>query len=146
TATRAQRPQSRFAAFAASYEGRLAISAVLAIVIYLALVLRVPETAPWWAVQSPLIVVVIVGGAPLVWEVLAALARREAGVDLLAAVAIITVVIMGEWLVGAIIVLMLSGGEALEEAATARASAVLDALSERSPARAHRLRGETPSA
>src|SRR5690625_7691112 len=49
---------------------------------------------------------------------------------------------MGEWLVGAIIVLMLSGGEALEEAATSRASAVLDALSERSPALAHRLRGQ----
>ena len=133
--------KSRLAAFASSYDGRLALATLAAIAIHLILALTVPESAPWWVAQGPLILVVIVGGAPLVWEVLAALARREAGVDLLAAVAIITSIAMGEWLVGAIIVLMLSGGEALEDAATARASAVLDALSERSPALAHRLRG-----
>src|SRR5690625_111883 len=134
--------KSRLAAFASSYDGRLALATLGAIAIHLILALTVPASAPWWVAQSPLILVVIAGGAPLVWEVLAVLARREAGVDLLAAVAIISSVAMGEWLVGAIIVLMLSGGEALEEAATARASAVLDALSARSPARAHRLRAE----
>src|SRR5690625_4992427 len=133
--------KSRLSCFVSSYEGRLALATVIAIVIHLILVLAVPDAAPWWVAQAPLFLVVIVGGAPLVWEVLAALARREAGVDLLAAVAIVTSIVMGEWLVGVIIVLMLSGGEALEEAATARASAVLDALSERSPALAHRLRG-----
>src|SRR5690625_2510190 len=137
----APQAKSRFAAFASSYDGRLALATLAAIAIHLILALTVPASAPWWVAQSPLILVVIAGGAPLVWEVLAALARREAGVDLLAAVAIFTAVVMGEWLVGAIIVLMLSGGEALEDAATARASAVLDALSKRSPALAHRLRG-----
>ncbi len=135
-------PKSRLATFAGSHEGRLAIATLIAIAAHLVLIFTLPDTSPWWISQSPLIIIVIIGGAPLVWEVLAALARREAGVDLLAAVAIVSSVAMGEWLVGAIIVLMLSGGEALEEAATARASAVLDALSARSPARAHRLRAE----
>lgn len=137
-----EKQKSRFASFAASYEGRLAIASVIAIALHLVLALTLPDTAAWWIAEAPLIAIVIAGGAPLVWEVIAALLRREAGVDLLAAVAIITSVVMGEWLVGAIIVLMLSGGEALEEAATSRASAVLDALTERSPAKAHRLRGE----
>src|SRR5690625_532354 len=135
-------PKGRFASFVSSYEGLLALATGLAIALHLILALALPATAPWWISQAPLIAIVIIGGAPLVWEVLAALIRREAGVDLLAAVAIIASVAMGEWLVGAIIVLMLSGGEALEEAATSRASAVLDALSERSPALAHRLRGQ----
>src|SRR5690625_3377959 len=121
-------PKGRFASFVSSSEGRLALATGLAIALHLILALALPATAPWWISQAPLIAIVIIGGAPLVWEVLAALIRREAGVDLLAAVAIIASVAMGEWLVGAIIVLMLSGGEALEEAATSRASAVLDAL------------------
>lgn len=134
--------KSRFASFVSSYEGRLALATVAAIVVHLLLILVLPDTAHWVIAAAPLIAIVIIGGAPLVYEVLAALFRREAGVDLLAAVAIITSVVMGEWLVGAIIVLMLSGGEALEEAATSRASAVLDALADRSPAVAHRLRGK----
>jgi cation transport ATPase len=86
-------------------------------------------------------VVVVIGGAPLVWQVLGSLARRQAGADLLAATSIVAAVLLDEWLVAAIIVLMMSGGEALETAATARASAVLDALARRSPTIAHRLFG-----
>ncbi len=48
---------------------------------------------------------------------------------------------MGQYLVGAIIVLMLSGGAALEQFATRRASSVLDALAKRMPQIAHRKRG-----
>jgi heavy metal translocating P-type ATPase len=46
---------------------------------------------------------------------------------------------MGELLVATIIVLMLSGGQALEKYATRRASSVLDALAHRTPSIAHRL-------
>jgi heavy metal translocating P-type ATPase len=45
---------------------------------------------------------------------------------------------MGELLVAAIIVLMLSGGQTLEDYATARASSVLSALAKRTPSIAHR--------
>src|SRR5690606_27939867 len=87
----------------------------------------------------PLVAIVVVGGVPLVWEIIKDLVARTPGADLLAAIAIVTAVLLDEWLVAAIIVLMLSGGEALEEAATARATRVLEALAQRAPTLAHRL-------
>jgi heavy metal translocating P-type ATPase len=60
------------------------------------------------------------------------------GADLLAGVSILTAVLMGEYLVGAIVVLMLSGGTALEQYATRRASSVLNALANRMPRIGHR--------
>ena len=48
---------------------------------------------------------------------------------------------MGEYLAGSIIVLMLSGGEALESYALRSASSVLAALAKRMPSIAHRKRG-----
>ena len=96
-------------------------------------------TDPW--VDLPFVVVVLVVGVPLAVDVLQALLRRETGVDLLAIVTMATAAALGEWLVGAIIALMLSGGEALEDAATRRASSVLSALASRAPTVAHLLRG-----
>ena len=87
----------------------------------------------------PLWAIVVIGGIPLVWEIVKDLIARTPGADLLAAIAIVTAVLLDEWLVAAIIVLMLSGGEALEEAATARAARVLEALAKRAPTLAHRL-------
>jgi heavy metal translocating P-type ATPase len=60
------------------------------------------------------------------------------GSDLLAGVSIVAAVISGQYLVGAIIVLMLSGGGALESYATDRANSVLAALHKRTPRVAHR--------
>jgi heavy metal translocating P-type ATPase len=87
----------------------------------------------------PLVLIVIIGGVPLVWSISKDLVALTPGADLLAAIAIVTAVLLNEWMVAAIIVQMLSGGEALEEAATARASRVLEALAERAPTMAHRL-------
>src|SRR5246500_3099018 len=86
----------------------------------------------------PLFVALVIGGLPLVWELLKKLWRREFGSDLLAGVSILTAIALREYLVAAIVVLMLSGGEALEAFATARASSVLDALARRMPNVAHR--------
>jgi heavy metal translocating P-type ATPase len=47
-------------------------------------------------------------------------------------------VLLGEPIVACIVILMLSGGEALEQFATRRASAILEALSRRMPSIAHR--------
>jgi heavy metal translocating P-type ATPase len=60
------------------------------------------------------------------------------GSDFLAGVSIVTAVLLQEYLVGTIVVLMLSGGAALEEFATRRASHVLEALAKRMPNLAHR--------
>ena len=61
------------------------------------------------------------------------------GVDLLAIVAIISTVAVGEVIASMIIVLMLSGGEALEDYAQGRAQRELSALLDREPHTAHRL-------
>ena len=71
---------------------------------------------------TPLAVALILGGAPLIWKLARRLAEREISSDLLAGISIITAVILGEFLVAAIVVLMLSGGTALEAFATRRAS------------------------
>ena len=86
----------------------------------------------------PLFAALLVGGIPMVWELAKKLWKREFGSDLLAGVSIITAILLHEYLVAAIVVLMLSGGEALEDYATARASSVLDALARRVPSIAHR--------
>ncbi len=79
-----------------------------------------------------------VGGGPLVAELLVKLFQREFGSDLLAGIAIVTAVLLGEYLAGTLVVLMLSGGGALESFAVRRASSVLNALAKRMPSIAHR--------
>ena len=85
---------------------------------------------------------VAVGGIPLVCQLRRNCGLGEFGSDFLAGVSIVTAVLLREYLVAAIVVLMLSGGTALEEFATRRASHVLDALAKRMPSIAHRKAGE----
>jgi len=83
----------------------------------------------------------LVFGLPLLFDLLRKLLRREFGSDLLGGISIVTSILLGEYLAGSIIVLMLSGGEALESYALASASSVLAALARRMPSIAHRKRG-----
>ncbi|MBX3415146.1 MAG: cadmium-translocating P-type ATPase [Pirellulales bacterium] len=82
-------------------------------------------------------VALVIGGGPLVLELSWRVLLREFGSDLLAGIAIVTAVLLGEYLAGTFVVLMLSGGAALESFAVRRASSVLDALARRMPAVAH---------
>jgi heavy metal translocating P-type ATPase len=86
----------------------------------------------------PLVALLIAGGIPLVGDLLVKLASGTFGSDLLAGVSIVTSVILGEYLAGVLVVLMLSGGEALESRAVSRAGDVLAALAKRMPTVAHR--------
>lgn len=61
------------------------------------------------------------------------------GLDILAVTAIIATVAVGEYIAALIVVLMLTGGEALEDYAGRRAKRELDALLTRAPQRAHRV-------
>lgn len=88
----------------------------------------------------PLWLVLGLGGGPLLWELAGALWRRQFGSDLLAGLSILTSVALGEYLAGSLVVLMLSGGSALEAYALGRASQVLAALARRVPSQAHRRR------
>jgi heavy metal translocating P-type ATPase len=102
------------------------------------LVLRaLPDPAPA-ADAVPLLAVLVVGGIPLVAGLIVKLVRGEVGADLLAGISIVTAALLGEYLAGAIVVLMLAGGTALERYALKRASSVLRALAARMPSIAHR--------
>lgn len=90
------------------------------------------ELARW-----PLLVVIILGGLPLLWETLWQVFHKEVSVDLIAILAIGGSLWLGEYLAGALVVLMLSGGEALEAYALRRARSSLSALAERAPRLAH---------
>ena len=114
------------------------IAGITLLAIALHLVLRFAAHASARAVLAPLIVALVIGGTPLIFDLAKKLIKREFGSDLLAGISILTAVVLGQYLVAAIVVLMLSGGSALEEFATARASSVLDALARRMPGIAHR--------
>jgi heavy metal translocating P-type ATPase len=90
-----------------------------------------------WAISTGLVLV------PLTWSVLRALLRRDVGVDAIALVAIGTALPLGEYLAGAVVALMLAGGNALEEYAGGRAGRELTRLLERAPRTAHRRRGDS---
>jgi cation transport ATPase len=62
------------------------------------------------------------------YDLLRKLLKREFGSDLLGGISIVTSLLLGEFLAGSIIVLMLAGGEALENYALRSASSVLAAL------------------
>ena len=87
--------------------------------------------------QIPLLITLTIGGAPLLYDLLRKLLKREFGSDLLGGISIVTSVLLGEYLAGSIIVLMLAGGEALESYALRSASSVLAALARRMPSVAH---------
>lgn len=91
--------------------------------------------------QAPLVLALLAGGLPLLIRLTRKVFEREFGSDHLAGISIVTSVILGEYLVGVIVILMLSGGTALEQFASQRASSVLDALARRMPQAAHRGTG-----
>ncbi|HXH39975.1 MAG TPA: heavy metal translocating P-type ATPase [Thermoanaerobaculia bacterium] len=119
-----------------SKETWIALVSLLGIAVYL--VLRFLLHAPTHISELSLIAVLL-AGLPLLFDLLKKLAAFEVGSDALAGISIVTSAILGEYLAGAIIVLMLAGGTALELYATHRASAVLSALARRLPSEAHRL-------
>jgi len=119
------------------------IAGLTLVAIALHLILRYATALPLRTASLPLFAALLIGGAPLVFELAKNLIKRKFGSDLLAGVSILTAVLLGQYLVATIVVLMLSGGAALEFYATAKASSVLDALAKRMPNIAHRREGPT---
>lgn len=90
------------------------------------------------AADVPLLAVLATGGTALVVGLLRNVVRGEFGSDLLAGISIVTATALGDYLAGALVVLMLSGGQAIESFAVRRASSALSALAKRMPTIAHR--------
>ena len=92
--------------------------------------------ADWlWAGTTTMLLV------PLTWSVLRSLLRGDVGVDAIALVSMAGALALGEYLAGAVVALMLAGGNALEESANRRARRELMALVERAPRSALVRRG-----
>jgi heavy metal translocating P-type ATPase len=113
--------------------------ALAGIVVHLVLRFAFRVGAPWE--EAPLLLVLALGGVPLLWDLLGKLWKREFGSDLLAGISIVTATILGQYLAGSIIVLMLSGGESLERFALKNATSALRSLAKRLPSVAHRRCG-----
>lgn len=110
----------------------IAALAVAAIIVHLTVL-------PVW----PLQIALVLGGVPLVFGLSRELLKLNFSSDLLAGISIVTAVILGEYLAGTLVVLMLSGGQALESYAVGRASSALSALAKRLPSVGHRRRPGT---
>jgi heavy metal translocating P-type ATPase len=121
-----------------SHDARIAVVAVVGIVAHLVLRLGGFDS---WPAEAPLAVALITGGLPLTVGLVRRALRGEFGADHLAAISIAASVLLDEYLAGTIVVLMLSGGNALEAFAVAEATSVLRALARRQPMLAHRRRG-----
>jgi len=83
-------------------------------------------------------VTLVVGGAPIIWQTIREMLHRHFASDIVALLAIVAAILMNNAFPGLVIVLMQSGGKALEDHAFKRASSSLDALLARSPRLAHR--------
>ena len=91
------------------------------------------------AADHVLLAALLLFGTPLVVSTALGLLRGRFAADVVAALAIVTALVLGEHFAGAIIVLMQAGGEALESYAMDRAGASIEALLERAPKLAHRV-------
>jgi len=94
-----------------------------------------------WVSHWILGVTAIVEVVPLLWGMFQDFRSGTYGIDILAATAIISSVVFKQFWAGMIIVLMLTGGEALEDYAEGRAKTELEALLNNAPQQAHIVRG-----
>jgi cation transport ATPase len=120
--------------------GTLAAASLVVIATGLAL----HSIAPDWA-RVVWLAGLVVTGAPVVWRTVLETQRGRWATDVVAVLAIIAAVLLRQPIAGLVIVLMRSGGEALEQFAAGRASAALRELEEAAPRVAHRAGGADPS-
>jgi heavy metal translocating P-type ATPase len=109
---------------------------VLTVLVGLILELAGQPTIAHWLLG----VVSIMAVCPLLWDMWQDFRAGKYGIDLLAATAIITSVILGQYWAAIVVVFMLTGGESLEDFAEHRAKSELDDLLKRAPQTAHVIR------
>ena len=76
------------------------------------------------------------------WEMIQTLREGKYGVDILAITAIVATLAVGEYWASLMILIMLTGGDSLEDYAAGKANQELKSLLDNSPQKAHRLNGE----
>src|SRR5688500_6451753 len=119
----------------------LPIGAALAILAG-AVAWTIPDARPWAA--RIWLAALVVFGAPVVWRAVRDALHGRFATDLVATLAIIAAIPLDQPLAGLIVVLMQTGGEALERYAQGRASAAVRELEEDAPRAGHVIRGGRP--
>jgi Cd2+/Zn2+-exporting ATPase len=79
------------------------------------------------------LVAALVGGIPIIVVGVSALVHRDLDVDFLASIAIISALVIGQFLAAALVVLMLTGGTILEDYTARRTSRAIEKLVESAP-------------
>jgi heavy metal translocating P-type ATPase len=123
-------PVPRVLKLARAHSARLIAAAALAAVLVGLGLWTTGHTRPadWlWAGATAMLL------GPLSLSVVRSLRRRDVGVDAIALVSMAGALALGQYLAGAVVALMLAGGNALEEAANRRARRDLTALVDRAP-------------
>jgi heavy metal translocating P-type ATPase len=92
-----------------------------------------PAAVPVWFAG------LLVSGAPVVWRTLRGMAAGRFAADLVAMLAIVGALLLVQPLAGLVVVLMQTGGEALERYAEGRASQAMRELEAAAPRLAHRV-------
>lgn len=115
------------------WQSFIALLSLIAMVVYLILIAVNTAFA-----NVPLLFLIVVGGIPLFLQIILKLLKGNLGADSLAAIALITGVILQEYLAVSLIIFMLASGQTLERYALRKASSVLFALVKRMPTIAHR--------
>ncbi|MFT6219872.1 MAG: heavy metal translocating P-type ATPase [Rickettsiales bacterium] len=85
----------------------------------------------------PLLFAILIGGLPLLTQIIVKTIKGDLGADLLAVIALVTAIYLKQFLAADLIVLMLASGQFLEIYAGKKASFALEALAKRMPTIAH---------
>jgi heavy metal translocating P-type ATPase len=124
---------------ASRWHSALLIASFLSILFYF--ILGTAEYSPVFSVavkNIPFLLVIFLGGLPLLIEIVGKLFKGKIGADFLGAIELVAATLLGQYLAAVLILIMLAGGQLLESYAMRKASSVLEALSNRMPTLAHR--------
>lgn len=111
------------------------VATMLVVIVTLSMTVAGYEDPARWIQIVTVLVVIVLTAIDMIRDLL----KKNFGLDILALVAMIATLLVGEYLAALIIVLMLTGGEALEDYASYRASRSLTDLLNQSPQSAHRF-------
>ena len=96
------------------------------------------ELQAWTNIRELIFVIaIVVGGLPKAFDIVTSIREKSFGIDLIALIGIFGALVVGEYTAGVVLVLMLTGGEALEDYAEGKAKSTLTTLLSLSPKIAH---------
>lgn len=107
----------------------LVIVALVVLALTLVLQFGGQQNAAQWIASTFIVLVILWVGTDMIRDLL----RGHTGLDILAVVSMVATLLVGEYIAGLIVVLMITGGEALEDYAQARAKKNLTDLLNRTP-------------